>query len=125
MSQALNRSLLCFCIALAAESCIGAPNRDRAAEDLVKAIQASVGPTIRVAVEDAGPGEGDGSNVYMHVRFHLLSNKDTSFTSGCFAGLALSADRLSTSLEAQLLYQDTGRGPWVLTSTRLPCGVRG
>jgi hypothetical protein len=116
----MKRSLVIL-LPIVVAACSPLPSDDQVKNELHRRIQSEVAIPIKLSVEDIFPGEGDFANLYVHVKFRLHSESDTTLASGCFAGLHLSPDDSTSPLEAVLLYQDTGRGPFSLTTAQLPC----
>lgn len=74
-----------------------------------------LGPSVHTAIEDYGPGEGDSTDSYYHVKLQLTSPTSRAIESGPFAGLTL-VQNVPTPVELEMLYQFSEER-WSLTLT--------
>lgn len=99
--------LLCGC---------GGPEDNVVAADFQALFDREVGPDATPIITFVGAGEGDGGNVYMHVRFDLIARRNVAFASGWFEGLNLQEGARFSGGEVVMLYQKLSfGGDWELT----------
>ncbi len=98
----------------------GGPEESVVAADFHSLFEREVGPDATPIISFVGAGEGDGGNVYMHVRFDLMARGDVAFDSGWFEGLTLQEGARLSGGEVVLLYQKLSiGGDWELTRHQL------
>ena len=67
-------------------------------------------------VTSVGPGGGDAENVYEHIEFDVVAEKDIAVKTGWFSGLTLHKNQKLRGGEIVILYQKKKNSPWSMTS---------
>jgi hypothetical protein len=90
------------------------PNKAQVSNDFQKIIAKEIGSNADISVSEFFPGEGDGQNVYVHVEFDIVFQKNMVFKNGWFSGLSFKAGEKNCGGQAIVLYQKDpiGGGPW-------------
>lgn len=90
------------------------PDQKQIRQDFFAIAEKEIGQGARFFIKWIAAGEGDSDNVYEHVKFDVVIEKDLTFRNGWFLNeLLQKGDKLCDG-EAILLYQDIGSG-WQMT----------
>lgn len=92
---------------------ISQPKKEIARTDFNRIFEQEVGKNFAPIILSLNAGEGDSDNVYMHVRFKVVSNADAEVKSSWFPKTIFRAGEVSEPIELIMLYQRQGSG-WKL-----------
>lgn len=94
-------------------SWVAQPRTETVRADFNRIFEQEVGKNFTPIILSLNAGEGDSDDVYMHVRFKVVSNVDAEVKSNWFPKTIFRAGDISAPVELIMLYQRQGSG-WKL-----------
>jgi hypothetical protein len=93
----------------------GVPDKQKISKNFEEFFNKEVGTSLSAKIVSRGSGEGDSENVYEHVTFDVVAEKDVSLKEGWLTGLSLKQGQMLKGGEAVILYQKINGTGWKMT----------
>ena len=99
--------------------CSAAPEKQKVVHDFEQLFSQKVGEGMQSIIISVVPGEGDADNIYEHVKFDVVAQKDIVIKKDWFEGMSFNkGDRLYGG-EVVILYQKNKDAHWSPTRHNL------